>query len=170
MKNLLAFLLVSTLFISCTKETKELRLPRCGTVYAQPAWAKNFKPDSLFNITSISHVQFQRTTQSARVTWDTAFNSAVPISFLPGGIGKLSGNISFNYRINQTGAEPQLILFNIQDISPIFPFTNSFQHSQSITMTVEYYYGNAYNILFSNGVAYYSSNEIHENSRLMLIR
>lgn len=163
-----AFVLIAVLN-SCTKEKTDDTLERCATVFTQPSWAKNFKADSLYNITAIPRVSFQRR-MPGDILWDTSYTASVPIRFLSNGTGEINGNISFQYRLSLTTDYPVLTLTNIQNLSTIYTFPNSFLNRTSISMRIEDFSNAGGTLIFNNGVSYYSSNETYEQSHLSIAR
>lgn len=166
MRNLLAALLLSLVFISCKKEEQETLNIRCGTVSPEPLWAKNFVADSLYKIRFVSYVRFHRRTPG-NIMWDTAYTTAIPIRFLPNGIVELNGSSACSYTIKRVGPTPQLVLYNIQNLLPIYPYSNSFLNASIITMSIEYF-NSRYDFTFDNKVSYYSTSEVHENSDIIV--
>ena len=172
MKNkfLLVWLVTFTLIIaSCKKE--QLKDPElvCGTVFNLPLWAKKFKADSLYAFKTIPSVLFSKMSPGLAAC-DTTYNTSVQIKFLPNGTGELNDSVSFQYKVNLTESYPQLILYNIQNFSLIFPFPNSFLNTSSIEMTIEMYANTGCQLSFSNGVSPYSPTDVYESSYLIMSR
>jgi hypothetical protein len=162
MKRLLRILLILFVIFSCKKENVNPNEGRCGTVFVQPVWAKNFRPDSLYSVRSIIAVMYSNQTPFSP-HWDTVYNLSVPIKFLPGGYGELSNSVTFHYSIKVTQSMPEILIDNITDLSSVFPFANSFlDYGNTIELTIENYSEKGGQLYLDNEKA--SLNHIYESS------
>jgi len=168
MKNSFAALLLLITLFACKKENDITPL-RCGTVSHQPAWAKNFSTDSLFNISEIIYVLYHSHLPSNQIR-DTSYTLSVPIRFMSNGSGLLNNNISFSYQVVAINSDPEIIISNLSDISPLFPFVNNFLNQAQIKVIVENYQMTGGQFRFSNGVQYPLTTQTYENSYLSFKR
>jgi hypothetical protein len=170
MKRIFFALLFPVFLLSCKKDSVENSdIQRCGTVFVQPSWAKNFKSDSLYNSSSIVTAKFHRRSPN-NVLWDTTYTTSLQILFSPDGNGKINGIQSFQYRISPTESYPEITLSNVSNLSSVYSFPNSFLNSANIKMRVEEYTNTTYWLIFSNGVSYYSTTNPYEESWLLITR
>ncbi|HLG39689.1 MAG TPA: hypothetical protein VI461_08470 [Chitinophagaceae bacterium] len=162
MKGPFLILLISLVVFSCKKENVNLNEERCGTVFGQPLWAKNFKPDSLYSLKEIVAVLYSKRVPPSP-HWDTTYNPSIPIKFLPGGFGELNNSVTFRYAIKVAQSMPVILITDIQDLSPVFPFSNLFlNYSDTIKMTVEFYYDKGSQFHLNNEES--SLSQIYESS------
>ena len=168
MKKIIAAIFITLAFFSCKKEN-EIDTLRCGTVYNQPGWAKNFSTDSLSNISEIVYVLYHSQLPSYQVQ-DTSYSISVPIRFLTNGSGVLNNNTPFSYQVITTSGNPEIHIFNLNDISSLFPFANTFLIQPGIKVAIEFYQKTGGQIRFTNGVQYPLTTQKYESSYLSFKR
>jgi len=168
MKKIIGTIFITLAFLSCKKENEELPL-RCGTIFHQSSWAKNFSPDSLYDISNIVFVMYKSQLPSSQAQ-DTSYSTLVPVQFMPNGSGILNNSSSFTYRIVLTENNPEIYISDLNDISSIFPFANTFLSQQALKFSVESYLNTGGQFRFTNGVEYPLTTQKYEGSYLSFKR
>lgn len=168
MKLAIALLLSALSFLSCKKENEYVPL-RCGTVFNQPVWAKHFSKDSLYTISHFAFVYYTSQLPSGQYR-DTSYSMLVPVQFNSNGTGTLNNNIAFNYNVVLTQSYPEIHISGLNDVSPLFPFSNNFLNQTVIRFRAESFLKAGGEFAFTNGVEYPLASQTYESCFLAFKR